>query len=60
MPSHSELAFEIAIEAGLTSAGGYEKRDATAYDEALPTFLIDSVAATGGHLAPTPLQVIGS
>lgn len=38
MAGHSELAFEIAIEAGLTSAGGYEKRDASAYDESLALF----------------------
>ncbi len=38
MAGHSELAFETAIEAGLTSAGGYEKREATDYDEALALF----------------------
>ena len=38
MAGHSELAFEIAIGAGLTGAGGYEKRDATAYDETLALF----------------------
>ena len=26
MPGHDEAAFETAIEFGLTSAGGYEKR----------------------------------
>ncbi|PTB98901.1 restriction endonuclease subunit R [Marinobacter sp. Z-F4-2] len=38
MAGHSEFAFETAIEAGLTSSGGYEKRDATEYDEALALF----------------------
>lgn len=38
MAGHTELDFEIAIEAGLTGAGGYEKREATAYDEALALF----------------------
>ena len=57
MSGHSELAFETAIEAGLTSAGGYEKRDATAYDEALALFpddvtgfLQDSQPAKWGQL----------
>lgn len=57
MAGHSELAFEIAIEAGLTSAGGYEKRDASAYDETLALlpddvigFLQDSQAAKWGQL----------
>lgn len=57
MAGHSELAFEIAIEAGLTSAGGYEKRDATTYDETLALFpddvigfLQDSQAAKWGQL----------
>ena len=57
MPGHSELAFETAIEAGLTSAGGYEKRDASAYDEALALFpddvtgfLQDSQPAKWGQL----------
>ncbi|QTN40893.1 type I restriction endonuclease subunit R [Marinobacter salsuginis] len=38
MAGHSELAFETAIETGLTSAGGYEKREATDYGEALALF----------------------
>lgn len=57
MAGHSELAFEIAIEAGLTSAGGYEKRDASAYDETLALFpddvigfLQDSQLAKWGQL----------
>ncbi len=57
MAGHSELAFEIAIEAGLTGAGGYEKRDATTYDETLALFpddvigfLQDSQAAKWGQL----------
>ena len=35
MPTHTEHAFETAIEAGLTSSGGYERRIPSAYDEAL-------------------------
>ena len=57
MPGHSEHAFEIAIAAGLTSSGGYEERDASAYDEALALFpddvigfLQDSQAAKWGQL----------
>ena len=38
MPSHTEHAFETAIEAGLTSSGGYETRKPGAYDEALALF----------------------
>jgi type I restriction enzyme R subunit len=44
MAGHSELAFETAIEAGLIDAGGYEKRDATAYDETLALFPDDVTA----------------
>lgn len=57
MAGHTELAFETAIEAGLTSAGGYETRQATGYDEALALFpedvtgfLQDSQAAKWGQL----------
>ena len=57
MPGHSELAFETAIEAGLTRSGGYEKRKATAYDETLALFpddvtgfLQDSQPAKWGQL----------
>jgi len=57
MTGHTELDFEIAIEAGLISSGGYEKREATAYDEALAMFpedvsgfLQDSQAAKWGQL----------
>ena len=35
MSSHTEAAFETAIEVGLTSAGGYERREPANYDEAL-------------------------
>ena len=38
MPGHDEAAFEAAIEAGLTSAGGYEKRGPKDYDESLALF----------------------
>lgn len=43
MAGHTELDFEIAIEAGLTGAGGYTKRDASAYDEALALFPDDVI-----------------
>ncbi len=35
MSGHTERDFETAIEAALTSYGGYEKRNASAFDEAL-------------------------
>ncbi|EGV31243.1 Restriction endonuclease, type I, EcoRI, R subunit/Type III [Thiorhodococcus drewsii AZ1] len=38
MSGHRERDFEIAIEAGLTSAGGYEKRAPTDYEESLALF----------------------
>ena len=38
MPSYTERDFETAIEAGLTSAGGYEKRSPNVFDEALAVF----------------------
>ena len=38
MPGHTERDFEAAIEAGLTSSGGYEKRGPADYDEALALF----------------------
>ena len=38
MPGHTERAFETAIEGGLTSPGGYEKRDAGAFSEAIALF----------------------
>ena len=41
MPSHTERDFETAIEAGLTGFGGYEKRNPSAYDEALALFPAD-------------------
>ena len=57
MPGHSEIAFETAIEAGLTRSGGYEKRKATSYDETLALFsddvtgfLQDSQPAKWGQL----------
>jgi len=40
---HSELAFEIAIEAGLIGSGGYQKRSPAAYDEALALFPDDVI-----------------
>lgn len=42
MTGHTERDFEIAIEAGLTGAGGYQKRKATAYDKALALFPADA------------------
>ena len=41
MSSHTEYAFETAIEAGLTSSGGYEKRNPNTYDEAPALFPAD-------------------
>ena len=41
MPGHTERDFEVAIEAGLTSSGGYETRSPSAYDEALAFFPAD-------------------
>ena len=38
MSSHTEHAFEAAIETGLTSSGGYETLSPSAYDEALALF----------------------
>ena len=38
MPSHTEHAFETAIEAILTGSDGYETRKPSAYDEALALF----------------------
>ena len=43
MSSHTEHAFEAAIEAGLTSSGGYEKRNPNTYDEALALFPDDVI-----------------
>ena len=42
MSGHTERDFETAIEAGLTSSGGYEKRSPSAYDEALALFPDDA------------------
>ena len=57
MAGHSEHAFEVAIEAGLTSQGGYEKRKRAHYDEKLALFpddvigfLQESQAAKWGQL----------
>ncbi|MDE0390713.1 MAG: DEAD/DEAH box helicase family protein [Rhodospirillales bacterium] len=41
MATHTERAFETAIEAGLTGDGGYESRSPDAYDEALALFPAD-------------------
>ena len=41
MSSHTELAFEMAIEAGLLESGGYGKRKSRDYDEALTLFPSD-------------------
>ena len=38
MPGHTERDFETAIEAGLTSTGGFEKRSPNTFDEALALF----------------------
>ena len=57
MPGHTERDFEAAIEAGLTGAGGYDKRSPSAFDEALALFpddvsgfLKDSQPAKWGSL----------
>ena len=41
MATHTERAFEAAIEAGLTGSGGYETRSPSTYDEALALFPAD-------------------
>ncbi len=41
MPGHTETDFEIAIEVGLVSSGGYEKRNPKTYDEELAVFSED-------------------
>ena len=41
MSGHTEWDFETAIEAGLTSSGGYESRSPKAYDEALAVLPTD-------------------
>ena len=41
MSGHTERDFETAIEAGLTSSSGYEKRSPSAFDEALALFPSD-------------------
>ena len=38
MSGHTERDFETAIEAGLTSSGGYQRRNPSAFDEALALF----------------------
>ncbi len=43
MSSHSEHAFETAIEAGLLASGGYQKRSAADYDEVLALFPADVI-----------------
>jgi len=43
MPSHTEHAFEVAIESGLVGAGGYARRAASAYHEGLAVFPQDVV-----------------
>ncbi|TCT18232.1 type I restriction endonuclease subunit R [Thiobaca trueperi] len=43
MPSHTERDFETAIEAGLTSVGGYEKREPKDYEESLALFPDDVI-----------------
>ena len=67
MSSHTERAFETAIEAGLTSSGGYEKRQPSAYDEALALFpddvtgfLKDSQAAKWEELEALLREKVGT
>ena len=73
MPSHTEHAFETAIEAVLTGSGGYQTRKPSAYDETLALlpadvtgFLSESQPATwqaleallGAQTAPTVLDTL--
>lgn len=43
MGAHTEATFEAAIEANLTSFGGYQARPPSAYDETLALFLDDVI-----------------
>ena len=43
MSSHTEHAFETAIEAQLTTTGGYEKQSPNTFDEALALFPADVI-----------------
>ncbi len=71
MSSHTEHAFETAIEAQLTTTGGYEKQSPNTFDEALALFPADVtgflkesqpakwqelVALLGTKTAPTVLE----
>ena len=57
MSGHTERDFETAIEAGLTSSGGYEKRSPSAYDEAL-AFFPDDVSAFLEDSQPAKWQAL--
>ena len=59
MPSHTEHAFETAIESGLVGAGGYARRVPAAYHEGMALFpedvvgfLKDSQPKVWGQLEP--------
>ena len=55
MSGHTERAFETAIEAGLTSSGGYEKRNSGAFSEVIALFPDDAT----GFLIGQPGREVG-
>ena len=57
MSSHTERAFETAIEAELTSSGGYEERNPNAFDEELALFP-DDVSGFLKDSQPTKWKVL--
>ena len=57
MSGHTEIAFEAAIEAGLTNTGGYEKRSPCAFDEAL-AFFPDDVTGFLEDTQPAKLNAL--
>jgi len=59
MSGHTERAFETAIEAGLTKAGGFETRDPSAYDDALALFP-DDVAGFLKDSQPTKWEALAA
>ena len=59
MPKHTERDFESAIEAGLTGAGGYEKRAPSAYDEIL-ALLPDDVSGFLSDSQPAKWKALES
>ena len=57
MSGHTERDFEVAIEAELTSSGGYEKRSPNAFDEELALFP-DDVSGFLKDSQPTKLKAL--